>query len=196
MTNKTVLTKDDILDIDQYDKIRNTKRSEIISKKKLRQVSVGPYVTFYFESYETIWYQVQEMLRIEKGGHDQLVEELEAYNPLIPNGSELVATVMIEIDNPSIRKVVLGSLGGIENNMVMQIGEEVITAEPEMDLERTNADGKASSVQFIHFKLSDHQVQMFKDLKIKIQIGINHPKYGHMAIVSDETRQALNSDFI
>ena len=87
MTNKTVLTKDDILNIDQYDKIRNTKRSEIISKKKLRQVSVGPYVTFYFESYETIWYQVQEMLRIEKGGHDQLVEELEAYNPLIPNGS-------------------------------------------------------------------------------------------------------------
>jgi len=142
-----------------------------------------------------MWYQVQEMLRIEKGGEKQLVEELEAYNPLIPKGRELVATVMFEIDNPSIRAAVLSGLGGVENHMIIKLDEETITAVPEQDIDRTSVDGKASSVQFVHFYFTVAQIEKFRKFDTVIQIGIKHPKYGHMANISNETRSALILDF-
>ena len=107
MNAKTELTGSDILDLKTYTGVRDQRRAEILHKKKLRRVAVGPYATFYFECYETMWYQVQEMLRIEKGGEAQLKDELDAYNPLIPKGMELVATVMFEIDNANIRTALL-----------------------------------------------------------------------------------------
>jgi hypothetical protein len=196
MKSKIELTSRDILDMESYMKIRQERRVKILDKKKLRRVAVGPYATFYFESYETMWYQVQEMLRIEKGGEAQLKDELEAYNPLIPKGMELVATVMFEIDNANIRTALLSGLGGVEENIIMQLDDEYIVAKAEQDLDRTNADGKASSVQFVHFNFTIPQIKKFKEHTSIITVGINHPKYGHMAVLNTETQTELGLDFI
>jgi len=195
MTNKTALTRDDILDLSAYEEIREQRRAEIVAAKKLRRLAIGPYATFYFESFDTMWYQVQEMLRIEKGGEAQLNDELEAYNPLIPKGKELVATVMFEIDNPDIRSAFLAGLGGVEDCMVIEVDGEEVIANPEQDVDRTNAAGKASSVQFVHFEFSDDQINKFKADNARVTVGINHPKYGHMTVLSEESRAALAADF-
>ncbi|HIF59125.1 MAG TPA: DUF3501 family protein [Rhodospirillales bacterium] len=196
MNAKTELTVKDILGVESYMKVRQERRVKILNKKKLRRAAVGPYATFYFESYDTMWYQVQEMLRIEKGGEDQLRDELEAYNPLIPKGRELVATVMFEIDNANIRTAFLLGLGGVENHIIMRLDDVHIMAIAEQDLDRTNADGKASSVQFVHFSLTNSQIAKFKDINTNVTVGINHPKYGHMAVLSDETQRELSTDFL
>ena len=111
--NKKEIQKSDIMPLDIYVKQRKELRKNIVEFKKDRRISVGPYATFYFESYETMLAQVQEMLYIEKGGDEQLNDELTAYNPLIPNGKELIATLMFEIDNPISRAAFLGKVGGI-----------------------------------------------------------------------------------
>ena len=196
MNAKTELTVKDILGVESYMKIRQERRVKILNKKKLRRAAVGPYATFYFESYETMWYQVQEMLRIEKGGVAQLRDELEAYNPLIPKGRELVATVMFEIDNANIRTAFLLGLGGVENHIIMRLDDVHIMAIAEQDLDRTNADGKASSVQFVHFSFTNSQIAKFKDINTNVTVGINHPKYGHMAVLSDEMQRELSTDFL
>lgn len=196
MNAKTELTVKDILGVESYMKVRQERRVKILNKKKLRRAAVGPYATFYFESYDTMWYQVQEMLRIEKGGEAQLRDELEAYNPLIPKGRELVATVMFEIDNANIRTAFLLGLGGVENHIIMRLDDVHIMAIAEQDLDRTNADGKASSVQFVHFSLTNSQIAKFKDINTNVTVGINHPKYGHMAVLSDETQRELSTDFL
>lgn len=196
MNAKTEITVKDILGVESYMKIRQERRVKILNKKKLRRAAVGPYATFYFESYDTMWYQVQEMLRIEKGGEAQLKDELEAYNPLIPKGRELVATVMFEIDNANIRTAFLLGLGGVENHIIMRLDDVHIMAIAEQDLDRTNADGKASSVQFVHFSFTNSQIAKFKDINTNVTVGINHPKYGHMAVLSDETQRELSTDFL
>jgi len=140
--------------------------------------------------------QIQEMLYIEKGGDEQLKDELAAYNPLIPNGKELVATLMFEIDNPALRLDFLNKVGGIEEKVYIQIGKDKISATPEKDLDRTSAEGKASSVQFVHFNFSEQQIKNFNDENNKIIIGIDHKSYNHMSKISKETRKALSEDFI
>ena len=152
---KKEIQKEDIMPLDIYTKQRKELRKNIVEFKKDRRVSLGPYATFYFESYETMLAQVQEMLYIEKGGDEQLKDELAAYNPLIPNGKELTATLMFEIDNPVSRAAFLGKVGGIEQNVFMKVDGDIIKAIPEEDVDRTSAEGKASSVQFIHFKFND-----------------------------------------
>ena len=153
-----IITKEDLIPLDAYAKVRRQMRKELVEFKKHRRILLGPYATFYFECYETMIAQVQEMLYIEKGGDEQIADELAAYNPLIPNGKELVATLMFEIDNPVIRAEFLGKLGGVEKNIFIKINDEKIYAVPEMDVDRTSDDGKASSVQFIHFNFSNDQV--------------------------------------
>ena len=152
---KKKIEKADLISSDIYAKNRKQIRKDIIEFKKNRRIALGPYATFYFESFETMQAQVQEMLHIEKGGEEQLKDELIAYNPLVPNGKELIATLMFEIDNPISRAAFLGKVGGIEENIFMKINNELIKAVPETDVDRTSAEGKASSVQFIHFKLND-----------------------------------------
>ena len=135
-------------------KVGNKLEKTLVQFKKNRRIALGPYATFYFESFETMVAQVQEMLHIEKGGDEQLKDELIAYNPLVPNGKELTATLMFEIDNPLSRGAFLGKVGGIEEKIFMKIdNDEIVKAVPEADVDRTSEDGKASSVQFIHFKL-------------------------------------------
>ena len=159
--DKREIHKTDIMPLDIYTKQRKQLRKNIVEFKKNRRVALGPYATFYFESYETMLAQVQEMLYIEKGGDEQLKDELAAYNPLVPNGKELTATLMFEIDNPISRAAFLGKVGGIEEKVFMKVEGEKIKAVPEEDGDRTAAEGKASSVQFIHFKFTDDQIAKF-----------------------------------
>ena len=162
--------------------------------KDRRRVAIGPDATFYFESYETMWHQVHEMLYIERGGEEQIADELHAYNPLIPKGSELVATVMFEIDNPDRRAKVLGKLGGVEEMMVLEVGGDAITAVAEEDVDRTSAAGKASSVQFVHFPFGPAQKAAFKTPGARVLLSITHPAYQHAAVIPEEVRAELAKD--
>jgi len=192
---KREILKEDIIPLDVYTKNRKKLRKNIVNFKKDRRIALGPYATFYFESYETMLAQVQEMLYIEKGGDEQLKDELIAYNPLIPNGKELTATLMFEIDNPVSRAVFLGKVGGIEEKVFIKIDGESIKAIPEEDVDRTSAEGKASSVQFIHFKLNDEQIQKFKSDSVDVEIVIDHKEYSHTTKLSTANLSSLSADF-
>jgi len=192
---KREIQKEDIMPLDVYTEKRRELRKSIVDYKKNRRVALGPYATFYFESYETMLAQVQEMLYIEKGGDEQLKDELSAYNPLIPNGKELTATLMFEIDNPISRAAFLGKVGGIEETVFMKIDGEKIKAVPEEDVDRTSAEGKASSVQFIHFNFTDDQIEKFQSNSSEIELSIDHKEYSHSTKLSKENIASLSTDF-
>ena len=193
--HKREIQKEDIMRLDAYIENRKELRKDIVNYKKDRRIALGPYATFYFESYETMLAQVQEMLYIEKGGDEQLKDELIAYNPLVPNGKELTATLMFEIDNPVSRAAFLSKVGGIEEKVFIKINGEIIKAIPEADVDRTTADGKASSVQFIHFKLNDEQIQKFKSNSADVEIGMSHKEYSHTTKLSTANLTSLSEDF-
>jgi len=187
------ITPADILPVPEYDSRRAALKQNLLPVKKMRRVEVGPFATFYFENYATMWLQVQEMLRIEKGGEDQLKGELAAYNPLIPQGDELIATLMLEIEDANRRNAALLTLGGIEETVFMEIGPDKIAATPTEYDDRTTADGKTSSVHWLRFKLTPEQIARFKNERVVI--GVAHRNYGHMAVLMDDTKAALSQDF-
>jgi hypothetical protein len=189
------ITPADLLPPAEYDQQRKTLKANLIPMKKLRRIEVGPFATFYFENYATMWLQVQEMLRIEKGGDEQVPGELAAYNPLIPQGDELIATMMLEIEDEKRRNAVLLTLGGIEESVFLEIGGDVIRATPTEYDDRTTADGKTSSVHWLRFKLTADQIAHFREGAERVVLGVSHPSYGHMAVLTDETRAALAKDF-
>ena len=193
---KRQIEKEDLLSSDVYAKSRKQIRKDLVEFKKNRRIALGPYATFYFESFETMVAQVQEMLHIEKGGEEQLKDELIAYNPLVPNGKELTATLMFEIDNPISRSAFLGKVGGIEEKIFIKINDEIVKAVPEEDVDRTSAEGKASSVQFIHFKLNDDQISKFKSDSATIELGIDHKEYTHTTRLAVNSVKSLSADFI
>jgi len=193
---KRQVEKEDLMSADVYAENRKQTRKDLVEFKKNRRIALGPYATFYFESFETMLAQVQEMLHIEKGGDEQLKDELIAYNPLVPNGKELTATLMFEIDNPISRGAFLGKVGGIEENIFMRIDNETIKAVPENDVDRTSAQGKASSVQFIHFKFKDDQINRFKSGRVNIELGIDHKEYSHTTKLTEDNLKSLSLDFI
>ena len=184
-----------IIPISEYGAQRAERRKRMSEIKKDRRLEVGPFATFYFESYDTMLHQVHEMLFIEKGGAEQLPDELAAYNPLIPQGSELVATVMFEIDDPIRRARVLGMLGGVEHKAFIRVGSDTIRAVAEDDQDRTREDGKASSVQFMRFPFTAAQVEAFRSGIGDVIVGFDHANYGHMAVMPPAVRQALSRDF-
>ena len=191
---KREITRDDIMPMDSYAAERKERRKALVEVKRHRRIEVGPVATFYFENYDTMWAQVHEMLFIEKGGEAQIPDELAAYNPLIPKGRELVATVMFEIDDEVRRRAFLGKLGGVEETAFLEFAGQRIVGGPEADVDRTTADGKASSVQFIHFPFDDAQAALFKTAGTQIVVGFTHPAYGHMAVMPETTRAALAED--
>jgi len=188
------IARADILPPEEYAAERREHRRRIGELKRNRRVEVGPFVTFYFECFETMWLQVQEMLHIERGGAAQLEDELAAYNPMIPNGSELSATMMVEIEDPKRRDAMLLRVGGIEDRTFLMLGGERIYGIADPTRENTSPDGKASAVQFLKFPLTTAQKSKFRDPTIPLMLGIDHPAYGHMAIIPDATRQALAQD--
>jgi hypothetical protein len=195
MEKNRKLTPGDILPMAEYVRRRKEERRRVLDLKKRRRVEVGPVATFYFENRDTMWLQVQEMLYIEKGGPDQIAGERAAYNPLIPNGSELIATVMFEIDDEIRRKNFLGRLGGVENTVFLEFADETVVAAPEQDVDRTTAEGKASSVQFVHFPFARAQIEKFRAGGTRVVLGFKHASYAHMAVVPEEVRAALAEDF-
>ena len=192
---KRQIEKEDLMPAKIYAEARKKIRKDLVEFKKNRRIALGPYATFYFESFETMLAQVQEMLYIEKGGDEQLKDELIAYNPLVPNGKELVATLMFEIDNPVSRAAFLDKVGGIEEKFFIKIDNEVIKAIPETDVDRTTAGGKASSVQFIHFKLTNEQIQKFKSNSVDVELGVDHNEYSHATKLSANNINSLSADF-
>ena len=191
-----IIEKTDLVTSDIYAKNRKQIRKKLVTFKKNRRVSLGPHATFYFENFETMLGQVQEMLHIEKGGSEQLKDELSAYNPLIPKGKELIATLMFEIDDPNLRSSFLGKVGGIEERVYIQVKKEIVKANPEKDVDRTSTEGKASSVQFIHFNFSKNQIIEFKNINTEIILGIDHVLYNHMIKIPNEVQKSLMMDFI
>jgi len=185
----------DLLVISTYAKERRSIRKEVVEMKKNRRVELGPHATFYFENFFTMKAQIQEMLYIEKGGNEQLKDELEAYNPLIPQGFELVATFMFEIDNPITRKKLLTSLGNVENKIFININGNKTYAVPENDVDRTDESGKTSSVHFLHFKLDDTQIRDFKNIDTRVELGTDHENYSHIVVLSNEVKNDLMKDF-
>ena len=189
------ITPQDLLPLKEYEQQRKALKANLIPMKKLRRVEVGPFATFYFENYATMWLQVQEMLRIEKGGAGQVPGELEAYNPLIPQGRELIATMMLEIEDGRRRNAVLLTLGGIEETVFMEVGAWTIHAAPTEYEDRTTPDGKTSSVHWLRFAFTPEQIAAFRDQSQRVVLGVSHKNYGHMAVLTAETRAALAGDF-
>jgi hypothetical protein len=185
----------DILPFEEYARRRKELRRSVVALKRARRMEVGPIATLHFECFETMRMQIQEMLHIERGGEEQLGGELAAYNPLVPNGRELVATVLFEIDDPVRRANFLARLGGIEETAFIEVGEEKIRGLPEADQDRTTAEGKASSVQFIHFPFTAQQIARFRRPGERVIIGFDHPAYAHMSVMREAVRQALAEDF-
>jgi hypothetical protein len=196
MAAKHAITRADIMPLDEYVKERRERRRRMAELKRRRRVEVGPFATFYFENYDTMWHQIQEMLYIEKGGEAQIADELEAYNPLIPQGSELVATVMFEIDDERRRQIELARLGGIEERIFIRVGSEEIRGLPDGERQNTREeDNKASSVQFAHFRFTPDQIARFREGGVQILLGFDHPNYGHIAVIPEDVRNALAADF-
>jgi hypothetical protein len=187
------ITPADIISDDAYGARRDALRQAFIAVKKNRRVEVGPYATFYFENYDTMWLQVMEMLRIEKGGAAQVEGEMETYNPLIPQGRELIATLMLEIEDAMMRDRTLKTLGGIEETVFLDIGKDRIKATPTEYEDRTTPDGKTSSVHWLRFSFTPEQIAKFASETVIL--GVAHLNYGHMAVVPDAVRAELAKDF-
>ena len=192
---RRALTRADIMDMADYAKVRKERRAAVTALKRHRRLAVGPFATFHFECYETMWMQVHEMLHIERGGEEQIAGELEAYNPLIPRGDALIATLMLEIDDPARRERELYRLAGIEDTVRLEVGEGSVSAEPiEDEVARTSEDGKTSSIHFLRFPFAPADAVAFRTPRARVLLGIDHPAYGHLAIMPEETRAALAED--
>ncbi|MEQ1498026.1 MAG: DUF3501 family protein [Novosphingobium sp.] len=189
------IAADDILPPDQYALIRADKKSEAIARKRLTRLAVGPNATVLFENWDSMWLQIQEMLRIEKGGAEQLVDELAAYNPMVPNGAELTCTLLFEVADEQRRDVFLRTIGGVEGHVAVRLGGHLIEAIPEGDTARTReSDNKASAVHFLHFPFPPEAIAAWQSGEDSAMLVIDHPNYGHAALIGDEMRAFLGRD--
>ena len=193
--NTRTITADDIMAIEQYDLIRKEKKAEAIERKKLSRLSVGPNAVILFENWDSMWLQIQEMLRIEKGGPEQVADELAAYDPMVPKGSELTATVLFEVADPDQRDKFLRTIGNVEDHISIRLGDHVIKARPEGDIQRTReSDGKASAVHFFHFDFPAEAIAAWKSGEGQAMVVIDHPAYGHAALIGKNTRDFLSRE--
>ncbi len=189
------LTRDSLFTLEKYSQIRKDFREQVISHKKNRQLPIGPNATLYFEDVLTMQYQVQEMLRVERIFEAEgIQEELDAYNPLIPDGKNWKATFMIEFDDERERRKNLARMINIENKVWMQVGDLMrITPIADEDMDRT-AEDKTSSVHFLRFELTDALIAALKS-GAKLSAGIDHDAYRHTVNpVPENIRQALIRD--
>ena len=189
------LTRSDLWSLEEYASRRQTFRAEVIAHKKLRNIALGPHATLYFEDRLTMRYQIQEMLRVERIFEAaEIEEELESYNPLIPDGSNWKATFMIEYGDVEERKVALAAMGGIEQTVWVRVGEsgEKIFAITNEDMERTR-DEKAAAVHFMRFELGAEEVAALKSGE-SLFMGIDHASLPGTYEVAADQRAALIAD--
>jgi hypothetical protein len=190
--DQRTITAQDIMPIDQYELIRADKKSEAIARKALTRLSLGPNATVLFENWDSMWLQIQEMLRIEKGGEEQLADELAAYDPMVPKGAELTCTLLFEVADEVRRDAFLRTIGGIEQHLSIQVGGEIIPARPEGDTERTReSDNKASAVHFLHFDFSPAAMAAWRSGEGTAMLVCDHPNYGHAVVFGADTRAFL-----
>jgi len=193
--NTHSITADDIMPLAQYELIRADKRAEALLRKGLTRIAVGPKATILFETWDSMWLQIQEMLRIEKGGAAQIPDEIAAYDPMVPKGAELTATLLFEVADPVRRDQFLRTLGGVEDHIALNVCGEVIRARAEGDVERTReSDGKASAVHFIHFDFTPAALAAWKSGEGTVMVVIDHPNYGHAALIRADTRRYLDQE--
>ena len=189
-----MIEKDSLLSLETYAKQRNDWRRRVMEHKKRRTVHLGEHLTLQFEDELTIRYQVQEMLRIERIFEEQGIQgELDAYNPLVPDGSNWKATMLIAYPDPEERRRMLGALKGIERRVWVQVGQgERVYAIADEDLERENEE-KTSSVHFLRFELS---AAMRGELRrgAAVTLGVDHPAYTASVAAAPEVRAALATD--
>lgn len=191
----TTIARDSLLTLEAYSKQRPALRAEIIAHKKNRTVAVGEHVTLLFEDEKTVRYQVQEMLRIEKIFEEEGIDsELGAYNPLIPDGSNFKATMLIEYESEVERHRALAKLKGIEDRMFVAVeGQPRVFAIADEDLERENAE-KTSAVHFVRFELTPPMKSLLKS-GAQLKIGCDHPEYlAQIDELAPETLAALLRD--
>ena len=194
MTNASI-TRDSLMSLEAYTKARKTLKPEIIGHRKLRSVRLGEHINLQFEDEKTVRYQIQEMLRIEKIFEEEGIgHELEAYNPLVPDGRNFKATMLIEYPDPEERKRELARLIGVEDRVWVQVeGSPRVYAIADEDMERENAV-KTSSVHFLRFELTDEMAAALK-YGVSLAIGVDHPAYqAALEPVGPETRAALAAD--
>jgi len=189
------LSRDDLLSLEKYADQRSDFRSRVLEHKKNRRVDIGPNLSLYFEDRLTIQYQVQEMLRIEKiFERAGIEEELEAYNPLIPDGQNLKCTTMLEFEDEAERRKRLAELIGMEHKVWAQVtGFDKVFAIANEDLERSS-DEKTSAVHFMRFEFSPEMIKALRD-GADLTFGSDHPGYKRHVTVSADTRQSLQKDF-
>ncbi len=190
------ITKDSLLSLEAYAKQRNTLRAEAIKEKNVRKVFIGPNVTLQFENEKTMRYQIQEMLRIERTFEEEgIMDELEVYNPLVPDGSNLKCTQLIEFPDIEERKEMLKKLKGLEKRTYIQVnGFDRVYAIADEDLEREN-DEKTSAVHFMRFELKADMVEAFKGGEA-MAMGIDLPAYNYRVDeIAPETQSSLMADF-
>lgn len=193
----TQITRDSLLTLEDYAKIRKQKRTEIIAHKKSRKIKLGEHITLIFEDEITIRYQIQEMLHIERiFQENEIIHELETYLPLVPDGTNWKATMMIEYPDPTERAAQLAQLVGIEDKVwVKAEGFPPVYAIADEDLERENSE-KTSSVHFLRFELTQDMIQALKQQR-QLSIGVDHPHYQTMITAIDEQcRISLISDLV
>ena len=190
------LTRDNLMGLEQYAAIRPTFRAEVMAHKRDRQVAIGPYATLYFEDRLTMQYQVQEMLRLERIFEPEgIQEELDVYNPLIPDGSNWKATFMVEYEDEAERKQALGRLVGVEKSVWVQVeGFDKVFAIANEDLERETPD-KTAAVHFMRFELSPEMVAAVKQ-GATVRAGIDHPACFETVQLSEAVRDSLAGDLI
>jgi hypothetical protein len=188
------LTLSDLYTLEAYARERPTFRARVLEHKRPRNVAVGPHVTLVFEDRLTIQYQIQEMLRVERVFESAgIQEELDAYNPLIPDGSNLKATMLIEFPDPAERARRLQQMHGVEHRVALRVGDGApVTAIADEDMDRSNAD-KTSAVHFLRFELDASQVAQFKHGG-RIEFVIDHSAYSGVVIIDEATRAALAAD--
>jgi hypothetical protein len=188
------LTPDDLYSLEAYARERPAFRARVLEHKRPRRVAVGPHVTLVFEDRLTIQYQIQEMLRVERVFEPAgIKDELDSYNPLIPDGSNLKATMLIEFPDPEERARKLQQLQGIEHRVAVRVGDAApVKAIADEDMDRSNED-KTSAVHFLRFELDVGQIAAFKRGS-KVELLIDHPEYRSAAVIDDATRAALAAD--
>ena len=189
------LTPDDLLSLEAYDRVRPEFRRRAIDHQKRRRVALGPDVTVAFEDRLTVQYQIQEMLRIERiFEREGVLAELEAYNPLVPDGTGLTATMMIELPDPEIRRVRLRELRGIEDRICLRVGDAPArTARADENLPRTT-DEKTASVHYLRFPLTPEDRRGFA--ASRVVLACDHPLYRHETVLDEETRGLLARDWL
>ena len=188
------LRADDLLSLERYSKERSSFRPRVIAHKKRRTLQVGAHATFCFEDRLTVQYQVQEMLRIERIFEpDGIESELDAYNPLIPDGANLKATLLIEYDEVEMRKRELEKLRGIEDEIALRVGDSPqVLAIADEDLDRSN-ETKTSAVHFLRFELTPAMVASAR-AGARLAFSVDHPHYSAKVAVEGATRAALVAD--